>query len=130
MKKLLNMLPIVLILITVFTMAVSAGSATAYLSSSSYYATSSKVLGYYARMAAYNSGSSLGTDSILYIIGSKGQELKDGCYLEPGISYSGARKTDSIYGDTMQFNWYTYLQPHNSSSGKGAIGSATVYANY
>ena len=130
MKKLLKAIPVVLVLAMVVSMAASALSSTAYLSSSQYYASSSKILGYYAKLSAYNSGNSVKTLNYLYIIGGKGQEVKCKETLFPGASFSSARQIDSTYGDTLQFNWYTYLQPTGNSTGLGGVGSATVFTNY
>ena len=130
MKKLLKAIPLVLVLAMVVSMAASALSSTAYLSSSQYYASSPKILGYYAYMYAINRGNSVNTQNYLYIIGGKGQEIKDSKVLTHGANYSGPRKIDSTYGDTLQFNWYTYLQPTGNSTGLGGVGEATVYTNY
>ena len=130
MKKLLKAIPVVLVLAMVVSMAASALSSTAYLYSSSYYASSSKILGYYAYMYAINRGDSVNTQNYLYIIGGKGQEIKNSKLLTPGTNYSGPRQTDSTHGDALQFNWYTYLQPSGNATGLGGVGEATVFTNY
>lgn len=130
MKKLLKAIPVVLVLAMVVSMAASALSSTANLNSSQYYASSPKILGYYAKLSAYNSGNSVNTLNYLYIIGGKGQEIKESKVLTPGNNHSGPRQIDSTYGDTLQFNWYTYLQPTGNSTGLGGVGEATVYTNY